>query len=392
MKILNKNKIIVSALALAIGASLAGSVSGTIAWYQYSTRANVSFIGQSGGFSGNLQMRFVSEASKENPDTYWRTRITWQEMNAELASHLAANETMKIVPMTFGALDKDQALPTDGYTQPRPGERDMTKWVKATNKNYAQFQLQLRYNERDGELENNVDAKNVEKDVYLTKLLIQQDANNGQKGDLTDAIRVHVASSYGNQSKNRLISSLGKEVATKGVLDIDGDGHNDQTYPENDEFGFGYDNQGNRNTLSDVIYGDDLDDSTEEIQRSYKATATDSVTGVKYTDEEIAEAQQANPDFDKTTDDWKVEPVYPGIVYSENNRLFNDSTKQYTPVPSKAIGTTVAGSDSYLTVTVTIWVEGWQKLDNSETAIWDTKYIDSSFNVGIQFAVQDELA
>ena len=32
MKILNKNKIIVSALALAIGGSLAGSVSGTIAW------------------------------------------------------------------------------------------------------------------------------------------------------------------------------------------------------------------------------------------------------------------------------------------------------------------------------------------------------------------------
>ena len=42
----------------------------------------------------------------------------------------------------------------------------------------------------------------------------------------------------------------------------------------------------------------------------------------------------------------------------------------------------------FLSVKVTIWVEGWQELDGS--AIWDeVKYIDSSFNVGIQFAVED---
>ena len=68
----SKNKIIVSALALAIGASLAGSVGSTIAWYQYSTRANVSFLGQASGISGNLQMRFKGE-----DDSKWRTKITY---------------------------------------------------------------------------------------------------------------------------------------------------------------------------------------------------------------------------------------------------------------------------------------------------------------------------
>ena len=72
---LNKNKIIVSALALAIAGSLVGSVGGTIAWYQYSTRANVSFLGQASGVSGNLQMRFAGEDG-----TKWRTRITKEEM------------------------------------------------------------------------------------------------------------------------------------------------------------------------------------------------------------------------------------------------------------------------------------------------------------------------
>ena len=82
---LNKNKIIVSALALAIGTSLAGSISGTVAWYQYSTRANVAYVGEASGFSSNLQMRFANDDSEDN---IWRTRITWEEMNTKLATQL----------------------------------------------------------------------------------------------------------------------------------------------------------------------------------------------------------------------------------------------------------------------------------------------------------------
>ena len=379
MKILNKNKIIVSALALCIGASLAGSVSGTIAWYQYSTRANVAFIGESGGFSGNLQMRFLSEA---DDDSAWRTRISWQEMNANLTTNGYAE---KIVPMTFGAMDKDDARPADGYLQPLPGVGDMTKWAKADKKNYAQFQLQLRYNERDGaeEGEPAVDDKNVAKDVYLSKVLIQQDANNGEKGDLSDAIRVHISSSDTTQIKNKLISNQGKEIATKGALDIDGAPGVDQVYPDGDEFGFAHD----ENDLIDVIYGDDGNDSTKEIQSSYKANATDYVAGAHYTQQEIDDVQSGDPAEGKTTDDWKVEPVYPAIVYSKDNVLYNNSEANSSPESGKSLGKTVAGDAAYLTVTVTIWVEGWQPLDDN--AIWDAKYIKSKFNVGIQFAVQD---
>ena len=128
---LNKNKIIVSALALAIGTSLAGSIGSTIAWYQYSTRANVSFIGESSGFSGNLQMRFANNNDANNT---WRTRITWEEMAAELARTEYAT---KVVPMTYGALGRDADLTgKKGYVQPVYGKKDMADWFEAEKKHY----------------------------------------------------------------------------------------------------------------------------------------------------------------------------------------------------------------------------------------------------------------
>ena len=57
MKTQNKKKIVVSALAIAMGAALAGSISGSVAWYQYSTKAAVQFTGTSIGTEGRLQVK-----------------------------------------------------------------------------------------------------------------------------------------------------------------------------------------------------------------------------------------------------------------------------------------------------------------------------------------------
>lgn len=379
MKILNKNKIIVSALALAIGASLAGSVSGTVAWYQYSTRANVAFIGEAGGFSGNLQMRFASESENDNA---WRTKITYDQLNAELANTGYAS---KIVPMTYGRMGKDDALPANGYVQPLAGQADMTKWGKAEKKNYAQFNLQVRYQERS----NGTEA-NAEKNVYLTKMVIQEDAKSVAegKGDLTDAIRVHIKTNDGTNEKNRLVSAKGKAIDVKGALDLDGDSLNDKAYLQGDEFGFDYtdDTYTEHYQLEEIIYGDDNDDSTEEVQNSYNITSAKGEPGIHYSQEEIDAAQPGDPAYGKTTDDWKSEPVNQLVVYSENNVLYDNADKEQVTA-NRAIGKTVASETNYLNITVTIWVEGWQKLEGS--AIWDADHIKSMFNVGIQFGVQD---
>ena len=379
---LNKNKIIVSALALAIGASLAGSVSGTVAWYQYSTRANVAFIGEAGGFSGNLQMRFASESANDNA---WRTKITYDQLNDELANTGYAS---KIVPMTYGRMGKDDALPANGYIQPLAGQADMTKWGKAEKKNYAQFNLQVRYQERS----NGTEA-NAEKNVYLTKMVIQEDAKSVAegKGDLTDAIRVHIKTNDGTNEKNRLVSAKGKAIDVKGALDLDGDNLNDKAYLQGDEFGFDYtdDTYTEHYQLEEIIYGDDNDDSTEEVQNSYNITSAKEEPGIHYSQEEIDAAQPGDPAYGKTTDDWKSEPVNQLVVYSENNVLYDNANKDQVTA-NRAIGKTVASETNYLNITVTIWVEGWQKLEGS--AIWDANYIKSLFNVGIQFGVQDASA
>ena len=382
---LNKNKIIVSALALVIGTSLAGSVTGTLAWYQYSTRANVSFIGQSSGISGNLQMRFKGET-----DTKWRTRITWQEMAAQLAANNYADD---IVPITFGEMDKNDELPDKCYLQPKYLESDMADWYEAKAKNYAQFTLQLRYNERDGveegEQGQEKDEKNIAKDVYLSKLVIKNDSSNtaAHKEDLSDAVRVHISSSYkamennalANKELNKLVSKNGGTIATKGKLDLDGDGKNDQAYPENDEFGF-EDKNATPTTLQDVVYGDGE-------QTSY-------VAGKDY----VAEHTYVPYGADQAVAD----PLHPVLVGETNNKLTDLKYSVGENEFDKKVGSTIAGDENgYLEVTVTIWVEGWQELKVGEdaqhnpiySAIWDeVKYVDSKFDVGIQFAVQDTLA
>ena len=455
---LNKNKIVVSALALVIAGSLVGSISGTIAWYQYSTRANVSFIGEAGGISGNLQMRFISENAD---DDAWRTRITWQEINNELALNHSAE---KIVPMTFGAMEKDAALPAKGYVQPDLGIANMAKWYEASSKNYAQFQLQLRQVERNADEE-----KNVEKDVYISRLAIQEhytnDANN--KEDLSDAVRVHISSVYGGehftqeeidvaqqgdaaygktvndykvpQNKNyKLISNNGGRIDVNGLLDLDNDGHADRAYPEADLFGF---KDQNGETLQAVYYGEGTQnsyanavdfvagtkwtqgelDAAALVAGAYHKSVDDlKVEGVHFTQDEIDAAVEgddaygktvadwkvapeywqqdeidlANAAHGKTVDDYKVDPVHPvltGVDGAMTSLDYDDDADDATPKLSKMIGQTMESETEYLTVTVTIWVEGWQKLDGS--AIWDAvKYIDSQFDVGIQFAVQDALA
>ena len=52
----NNKKVLIPLLATVAGLSIVGGVGGAVAWYQYSTRANASFIGSSVAESGVLQI------------------------------------------------------------------------------------------------------------------------------------------------------------------------------------------------------------------------------------------------------------------------------------------------------------------------------------------------
>ena len=417
MKI-TKKKIVVSALTLLVGASLAGSISGTVAWYQYSTRANGAYLGASGGTAGNLQMRIKGEAE-------WLSRLTKEDVNTYLTANGYASE---IQPITAGGLNKDDALPQDLYLNPVAGFGPYSKWLKASKANYLQIPLELRYVERDGQYKtvNNkqVDDEEVERNVYLSDLKLQDDKLNAKK-DLSDALRFHVYSYQSDLAEtgtdadlikdgselNRLVSKNGGTTVAQGKLDLDGDGKFDKgSMDPDDEYGF-------HAELVELIYGRDYpyvdangdpvgDDS---IQTSYHAR--------KDNFDVVAKASSENPNgpqyFDQNNAKQdEQESIYPAVVESnsENLNIAKLSYKDDAGAEhSKAIGKTIAkdptaaqGQDDYLNVVLTVWVEGWQKFEETVTvtddqgqesqvdvasSIWSADYIDSVFNVGFQFAI-----
>lgn len=367
---IKKKSIIIPAFALLIGASLAGSITGTVAWYQYSTRVNTAYVGVSGGTSGNLQIRLADQEE-------WSTRLTKDDISAYIGS--ATRNTDKygteIVPITSGNMEKDKAIP-NFYLNPIYGQGGgYANWQKADKANYIVLPLQLRYVERDGVKENNVDEKESAKKVYLSDLTIQQDkklneAENPQKKDLSAAIRFHI-DAYMETEKadddahtNRLISKKGGTTMTVGQLDLDGDGELDYKYQSGDMYGF--------------------DDADTKVPLNYGNGSQISFSN------EIA--KRPGTYFTPDGEDGADTEVFGMVVGNVGDSLdIDDDTKEYDTGKSKSIGSTASSSADVLNVKVTIWVEGWQTFKNANdenVSMWDSlDYINSHFDVGFQFAV-----
>lgn len=317
-----KKKVIVSALSLAIGAGLAGSITGTAAWYQYSTKTQAALVGLAGGTKGNLQMRIRNGQAQ---DEGWVTRITKEDM----ATFLGAKN---IVPITSGAMERNDIRPEDFYCNPLYGYESQSSWKKAVAANYISIPLEFRYIES-----NDQSSENLAKDIYLSDLFIAQDANDTTHEDISSAIRFHI-SAYSDPSAktNRLVSKNGGETITHGNLDLNGDGEDDRKYDnKSDKYGF-------TNGEGELIdYG-----VADSKQISY-AAAVDSAT------------------------------AYPILADIPNNVL-----------EGRKLGTTLTSDSEFLQMDITIWVEGWQKLPegNSGKAIWDVEdFVNAKFDIGFEF-------
>ena len=331
-----KKKIIVSALVLVSGFGLAGSITSTIAWYQYSTRTNAALVGVAGGVKGNLQMRFKVE--NQAAEDGWTNKITKEQMATYLTSK---NSGTNIVPITSGNLAKDAALPDFFYCNPIYGHAVQNTWKQAVAKNYVSIPLEIRFVEEDGE----GNKVNLAKNVYLSDLYLEKDASSETDGDISSALRLHVASFSQTSPAAKtyhLVSKNGGSTATCGQLDLNGDGNDDVTYAQaGDKYGF---TSGGETTP--IMYG-----GTGSTQVSYSATVDAPSEGIS--------------------------PVLADLVAGKKDS-------------SKHLGTTLTDEDSgkYLEVDLTIWVEGWAKLPegNNAKAIWDIdEFGKSKFDVGFEF-------
>ena len=85
-------KVVISSLTLLSAFTLAGSISGTVAWYQYSTKATVAYTGTSAHCSKLLQI-------SADDGTTWGSDLGDSDLPGA-----------SFAPITTGGQDKDVAL------------------------------------------------------------------------------------------------------------------------------------------------------------------------------------------------------------------------------------------------------------------------------------------
>lgn len=209
MKTRNLKKLILPTFALLIGGSLAATVSSTLAWFQYATKAQLAYVGA---------LTHCSKLLKISVDgTHWGNDFSPTQM----ASNIQGNH---LVPITTGAIAKNEEI-TKFYAQPDLGQGGYDHWGEAENTHYAQFTILVKVSDVDGAQS----ETRLENDVYINKLLIEDDSTNGTGSDLSDAVRVHLAVTDATGAKKYfLFAKSVTETAVGGYLDLNNDGEYDK--------------------------------------------------------------------------------------------------------------------------------------------------------------------
>ena len=321
---MKKRRIIIPSLSILAVASMAGSLAGTIAWYQYSTRATASVAGTDASTYGNLQLAFgyfkeetdgqkfgfKSDSITDPSDkAIWKTDAGTEALANYISSYrkeeLAVTEDANVQefkPVTArlnddGSIDKFYSHPVYQYNE-------LSSWNEASFTDYITFPLTLR-------LASNTTAESGYP-VYLQDLRLQSTDSL-----LSKALRVEYSSQAfvkdsTDESKfvksgtvtNVLLSEEGGETYTYGPLDLNGDGVFDS-----EKFTYDFDKK------NVITYGQDGSKQNSVKQADIAAK-----------------------------DDGK------------GKLTAKETTKSLGTIPQ----------DGYLQVNVTIWLEGWHVFSGTE--------------------------
>ncbi len=330
-----KRNVLICSMSLLAILSATGAISGTIAWYQYSTKSNAYAVVTDGSCTKNLQM-YIGDSSDTVSEDDWKSDFVFKDIatyikeNTEITSPGDIKPVSNYVTKDDGALSgvtKDSKL-GDFYSMPRYQD---VRLAKADASEYVQFPLTFRM----------YDVKNkgyssTSHDLYLENIVIssKKDVDENDKNDyskLADAVRVHFSSKIDEDDTNTLVSIQGQEINDFGNLDLNGDDKYDKplgTYEFSDE-------------TDDLIYG---------------------VDGAKETSYSISDMIPQKDDYGK-----------------------------YTADTGHCVGRIPA--NGVLTVTVTIYLDGWQTFTTGEgdeaktSSIWDGSLKGTTYNVGMTFGV-----
>lgn len=343
----------VAVMALAIGASIAGSISGTVAWYQYSTRSSIAYQGASVKCTESLQVRIYDNSGEgEAYNSGWKQDLTTTDVANYLKSAKVgrtAETVANLAPVTSGTLAAN-TVATSFYKNPiyqyGGAYTDGNAW-KAASKvtDYVELPLQFRVGDVKGTRTDNDFDGFLAKKLYVTDLTIAS-TSTGSKRDITDALRLGI-----DATTDVTFSKNGGSVGVAGKLDLNADGEDDKA-PHYDW---------DATPAADVIYG-----------AAQNATA-----------EQLAALTATSTKIEKAVVD-NEHPEYATRLYADDSNPRN--------IVGSHIGVTSADGTP-LDVKLRIYLEGWQALKNGDEedakTLWsDEKFVGATFNLGIRFSAE----
>ena len=378
MKKFNPAKLLFGFLGLATFASLVGTVSGSLAWYAYSTRASLSYTGTSVERTAQLQIGVVSSVQIDYSGTsmaedetlrgageyYYFAPIGVGLSSSVINTYLEKNgyATNYLIPTTSGAYTRG-----DAFSLKKAPNID-TGFIKndalAPQTNYASIKFVFRiaesaYSATTGYVGN--------QDIWLTDSTTQASAGNST--NVYKALRIYINrddSQYADDFIFNPSSASASAGQTKvgGLLDIGGDGYYDYgatgeiLYGECDDY-----NVGKSDTAYDGV--EELIDINGSNSSELDTFTAKHKNGVKY-------YNSLNSNGVKTAAYETLATIAPKKV---DGVLSNNDPDHPTSVCK-----TAATGSKLARVDMTIYLEGWDF-----SAI--DKEVNHLFDLGLTFEI-----
>ena len=470
------SKVAVTMMTVALGAGIVGSISGTVAWFQYSTRSTVAFTGTSAHCTENLQIRLYD--SSNGAEDGWKADLRAADITAALkktsASYKLANgsagpattvttdtflgqvhhggtyvfkydgtnwilgngtanlatygiaftgtaaegdqiivkanlfDTVK--PITSGEIGKEKVADTF-YRNPVYQYPHQDSWATADETDYVVVPVELRVKDVDGA----ASVTQLAKNIYITKAEMAVKEVAG-KGDITSALRLGIEVSedggsnfvdYGTFSKD------GADVVTHGNLNLNDDTELD-TFGDFEwskgpkiDYGYQYSNSAISVVTTGGVTGATVDKdwffgkngiAADTYTFTYDDTGSSPVWKLGSAEVNLAEYGIAYTGTPVNTNTIKVTVVDESATHSNKAESFGlaavatnvkgiaDDSNPYD-IKGVAIGKTTATTN--LRVNLKIYLEGWKKLGDPASALWDeSQFVGAQFNLGVRFSAE----
>ena len=376
MKKFNPTKLLFGFLGLATFASLAGTISGTLAWYAYSTRASLSYTGTSIEQTAQLQIGIVSPVEV---DFYASDRMTKDDdlsdgthhyyfapigsglTSVVLNKYLTANgyASNYLTPVTSGSYTRGGAFQLKHAPNPDTGIINNSDPATDYHFSYIQFVFRIAKSAYAATPEY-VD----DKELWLTDA--QAHASFANNGSVFKALRIFIDRTDDYEDDyifNPTANAVG-QTKVGGVLDLGNSGYYD------------YDDD-NR----EIIYGEYTSTTGLSTTGYDGADVIRDVNGTNSTSSNTFTAKhKQNVKYYNDLSECGIKTASYECLSSIAPKTSNGILENYDENHPTSICKTDANDNHLARVNMTIWLEGW------DFSIIDEEQ-DHMFDIGLTFEI-----